>query len=101
MPTIDEETLRLYGEMQAAARDGNLLSYANNLARSMVGRGTVEEQRRELPRAESQPVPNARRASFVQREDAVETRSDPTTVRPSTPQPSGRRSNDGVKVSDL
>jgi len=32
MPTIDEETLIIYREMQAAARDGNLLSYANRMA---------------------------------------------------------------------
>jgi hypothetical protein len=46
MPTIDEETLRLYEEMKAAVRDGDLLTYANKLARSMATRASVEPVRK-------------------------------------------------------
>ncbi len=67
--TIDEETLRLYEEMRAAARDGNLLSYANNLARSMAGGRIPDERMRNSPRVspqsnEGQSGPQPRRALF-------------------------------------
>jgi len=85
--------------MRAAARDGNLLSYANNLARSMAGSRVVDETRRE-------PVVRQRQPLF--QEDAVETRYNPNTVRPPTPQPSSTRQpeeqirrEDGVRVSRL
>ena len=83
MPTIDSETLRLYAEMQAAARDGNLLSYANNLARSMMG----------------EREPTTRPIIPLPREAARETVSNPATVRPPTPQP--RSVEDRVQVRQV
>lgn len=91
--TIDEETLRLYAEMQAAARDGNLLSYANNLARSMAsGRMPV------VTREESIVRPAVPIRAPVEREDtqrhgeaASEIRSNPASVRPAIPQPESIR----------
>lgn len=59
--SLDEDSLRIYEEIKAAVREGDLLSYANKLARKF--------------------------AAPIRREDVVETRSNPNTVRPPTPQP--------------
>jgi len=117
MPTIDEETLRLYEEMRAAARDGNLLSYANNLARSMANRTPMtREEFRETTRnirsqrIEDQPTPQPRRALFhedapPQNEVEAVARLNNSAVGRQIPAPVreqiGREVNDGVRVSQL
>ncbi len=77
--TLDDITLEIYNEMKAAVRDGDLLSYAGKLARKF--------------------------AAPIRREDAVETRSNPTTIRPPISQPRsmeeqiGRLNNSSVGIS--
>ncbi len=87
--SLDEETLRLYEEMKAAARDGNLLAYAGNLAKAMVGRTEVRRE------------PETTRRSLF--EPPVEIRSVPPITRPPTPAPIPVRRgvNDGVRVGNL
>lgn len=59
--SLDEDSLRIYEEIKAAVRDGDLLTYAGKLARKFT--------------------------TPIRREDVVEIRSNPNTVRPPTPQP--------------
>lgn len=42
--TLDEDTLRIYEEMKAAVREGDLLSYANKLARKFAAPRIMEQQ---------------------------------------------------------
>ena len=58
--TLDEETIKLYEEMKVAARDGNLLMYANRLA---VRIGSVET--RSNPETPRSPIPQPMREQMV------------------------------------
>lgn len=42
--SLDEDTLRIYEEMKAAVNEGDLLSYANKLARKFATPRIMEQQ---------------------------------------------------------
>jgi len=78
--SLDSDTIKIYEELKIAARDGNLLSYANKLARSMMGERVSVET------------------------GARETISNPDLIRPPTPQPRSpvrRELSEGSRVSNL
>jgi hypothetical protein len=88
--TIDTETMRLYEEMKAAVRDGDLLSYAGKLARTMMGRVSGETDAREtIFNSDSIRPPTPQQRSMEQQT----ARSNNSPVR--------RELSEGSRVSDL
>ena len=47
--SLDSDTIKIYEELKIAARDGDLLSYAGKLARSMMGQTPMVEARLPIP----------------------------------------------------
>ncbi len=71
MPSIDELTMDIYGNIQRAIAGGNVLAYANQLAARMIG--------------QNMPAP---RSTLRENRGFDETNTARPSIRPPTPEPS-------------